>query len=50
MVGRASQGVIVMRFKEDGDRVIALSLAEKEPGDVQEDGETQDVQGAEDEA
>ena len=29
--GRASQGVIVMRFKEEGDRVIALSLAEKEP-------------------
>ncbi len=29
-VGRASQGVIVMRFKDEGDRVIALSLAEKE--------------------
>ncbi len=28
--GRASQGVIVMRFKDEGDRVIALSLAEKE--------------------
>ena len=28
--GRSSQGVIVMRFKEEGDRVIALSLAEKE--------------------
>ena len=28
--GRASQGVIVMRFKEEGDRVIAMSLAEKE--------------------
>ena len=33
MVGRASQGVIVMRFKEEGDKVVALSLAEKEPGD-----------------
>ena len=33
MVGRASQGVIVMRFKEADDRVIALSLAEKEPGE-----------------
>ena len=33
--GRASQGVIVMRFKEDGDRVIALSLAEKEPEETQ---------------
>ena len=31
--GRASQGVIVMRFKEDSDRVIAMSLAEKEPGE-----------------
>ena len=31
MAGRATQGVIVMRFKEEGDRVIALSLAEKEP-------------------
>ena len=33
MVGRASQGVIVMRFKEEGDKVVALSLAEKEPGE-----------------
>ena len=33
MVGRASQGVIVMRFKEEGDKVVAMSLAEKEPGD-----------------
>ena len=28
--GRATQGVIVMRFKEDGDRVISLALAERE--------------------
>ena len=33
--GRASQGVIVMRFKEEGDRVIAMSLAEKEPEEEQ---------------
>ncbi len=33
MAGRSTMGVIVMRFKEDGDRVIALSLAEKEPGE-----------------
>ena len=33
MAGRATQGVIVMRFKEEGDRVIAMSLAEKEPGE-----------------
>ena len=31
LAGRATQGVIVMRFKEEGDRVIAMSLAEKEP-------------------
>ena len=28
--GRATQGVIVMRFKEENDRVIGLALAEKE--------------------
>ena len=28
--GRATQGVIVMRFKEDGDRVISLALADRE--------------------
>ena len=28
--GRASQGVIVMRFKEEGDRVISLALTEKD--------------------
>jgi len=33
LMSRSTQGVIVMRFKEDGDRVIALSLAEKEPGE-----------------
>ena len=33
--GRASQGVIVMRFKEEGDRVIAMSLAEKEPEEAE---------------
>ena len=35
-VGRASQGVIVMRFKDEGDRVIAMSLADKEPGESME--------------
>lgn len=33
LMSRSTQGVIVMRFKEEGDRVIALSLAEKEPGE-----------------
>ena len=35
VAGRATQGVIVMRFKEEGDRVISMALAEKE-----ETGET----------
>ena len=30
MAGRATQGVIVMRFKEEGDQVIALALADKD--------------------
>ena len=33
--GRSTQGVIVMRFKEEGDRVISLALADRE-----ESGET----------
>ena len=28
--GRATQGVIVLRFKEEGDKVISLALAERE--------------------
>ncbi len=28
--GRSTQGVIVMRFKEEGDRVISLALADKD--------------------
>ena len=27
---RATQGVIVMRFKEEGDRVTAIALADRE--------------------
>ena len=30
MAGRATQGVIVMRFKEEGDRVISMALTERE--------------------
>ena len=37
--GRATQGVIVMRFKEDGDKVISLALAERE--EAAEAGEEQ---------
>ena len=45
MVGRASQGVIVMRFKEEGDKVISMALAERD-----EEQETQtDIEDAEEE-
>ena len=45
MVGRASQGVIVMRFKEEGDKVISMALAERD-----EEQETQtDIEVAEEE-
>ena len=30
VAGRATQGVIVMRFKEEGDRVISMALADPE--------------------
>jgi DNA gyrase subunit A len=30
VAGRATQGVIVMRFKGEGDRVISLALAERD--------------------
>ena len=33
---RATQGVIVMRFKEEGDRVISLALTAHEPEPEQE--------------
>ena len=39
MAGRATQGVIVMRFKEEGDKVISLALADRE-----ETAETEEVQ------
>ncbi len=31
MAGRATQGIIVMRFKGEGDQVISLALADREP-------------------
>ncbi len=44
LTGRAAQGVIVMRFKEEGDKVIAIALADREDqsdnGDVPEAPET----------
>ena len=30
IAGRATQGVIVMRFKEEGDQVISMALADHE--------------------
>ena len=38
VAGRATQGVIVMRFKEEGDRVISLALTDKD-ADEETDGE-----------
>ncbi|MBQ3549072.1 MAG: DNA gyrase subunit A [Oscillospiraceae bacterium] len=35
--GRATQGVIVMRFKEGGDRVIAMALTEKEEAEGEDE-------------
>ena len=32
--GRATQGVIVMRFKEEGDQVIAMALTEHEASEI----------------
>jgi len=46
IAGRSTQGVIVMRLKEEGDKVIAMSLAEKEPGeDAETEGETPETEG-----
>ncbi len=42
LMSRSTQGVIVMRFKEEGDRVIALSLAEKEPAETSEAPESEE--------
>ena len=36
MAGRATQGVIVMRFKEEGDQVISLALAGREEASGEE--------------
>ena len=38
MTGRATQGVIVMRFKEEGDRVISLALADRDEESHSETG------------
>ena len=48
--GRATQGVIVMRFKEEGDQVISLALAEREDENTESEaveGETTETQTTE---
>ncbi len=43
LAGRSTQGVIVMRFKEEGDQVIALALADKAPEEAPADTDTSTV-------
>ena len=38
VAGRATQGVIVMRFKEEGDRVISMALADRDEAEETETG------------
>ena len=44
---RATQGVIVMRFKEEGDQVISLALAEREEDIAQESDAVLEAQAEE---
>jgi DNA gyrase subunit A len=37
--GRSTQGVIVMRFKEEGDRVISMALTDHEESTAEEESE-----------
>ena len=47
IAGRATQGVIVMRFKEEGDRVISLALAEREETEPEDTEASPDLEEAE---
>ena len=38
VAGRSTQGVIVMRFKEDGDQVISMALTDKDEAEEAESG------------
>ena len=38
VAGRATQGVIVMRFKEEGDKVISMALADRDEAEETETG------------
>ncbi|MCI9121916.1 MAG: DNA gyrase subunit A, partial [Oscillibacter sp.] len=45
--GRATQGVIVMRFKEEGDKVISLALTDREENPQAEEAESPADEGGE---
>ena len=45
VAGRATQGVIVMRFKEDGDQVISMALTDKEETEPSEETENSEDMG-----
>ena len=40
---RATQGVIVMRFKEEGDRVISMALADRDESQETDTGAEPEV-------
>ena len=46
LAGRSTQGVIVMRFKEEGDQVIALALADKAPEEAADTDTSTDVENS----
>ena len=46
LAGRSTQGVIVMRFKEEGDQVIALALADKAPEEAADTDASTDVENS----
>ena len=46
LAGRSTQGVIVMRFKEEGDQVIALALADKAPEETADTDTSTDVENS----
>lgn len=46
LAGRSTQGVIVMRFKEEGDQVIALALADKAPEEAVDTDTSTDVENS----
>ncbi len=54
IAGRATQGVIVMRFKEEGDQVISLALADRDEAEETDTGaeneEMQETEATEPEA